>query len=212
MRVRDRRIGGNVDDPESLTGSHLDTGSISAYLDGRLESGEKARVQGHLADCPECRREMTELVDLMKAHDRPRRRWPVVATGVAAAAAVALLISVPRVREAMDDPGALRAPEAATEREAVRSLPVISPPPDASLTREEVVFAWESAGEEAAYRLTMTDEEGQTVWRIDTDATWVDPPSDLELRPGQIYFWYVDAVLSDGTTATTGVNRLRLAP
>lgn len=201
-----------MDDLESLAGGHLDAGSISAYLDGRLGSGEKERVQKHLADCPECRREMSELVDLLKANEGRRRRWPLAATGIAAAAVAALVIGGSLMREAADGPGTVRTPEGAAERESVRSIAVISPSPEASVAREAVAFAWEPVGEGTTYRLTMTDGAGRTVWSTVTHESAVDMPEDLQLHPGEIYLWYVDAVLSDGTTATTGVTRLRLTP
>lgn len=199
-------------DPDIETGDHLDPREISAYLDERLPEAEKERVQTHLFDCSTCRAEVAELVDLLGEHERrPQSRWRVAA-GIAAAAGIALLVGVPALRQAEEDPDVLRLPEAATERESVRSIPVVSPDPSSTVSREAVEFAWEPMGEGVAYRLTITDPGGVTVWAVETDDTIVEPPAGVGLRPGETYLWYVDAVLPDGTTATTGVKRLRIAP
>ena len=214
MRVFKRSTRGGVFDPEDTATEHLDPREISAYLDERLTPADKERVQAHLVDCTSCRAEMVELVDLMEAHERkePRRRWPLAVAGLAAAVLATLLIGVPALREKAEDRDVLRSPEAAAEREAVRSVEVIAPGPDRPISRGDLVFEWEPVGDEAAYRLTLTDFGGNTVWTEETQETHVIPPADLDLQAGETYLWFVDAVLADGNTATTGVKRLQLAP
>lgn len=201
-------------DPEAAATEHLDPREISAYLEGRLAPADKERVQAHLVDCASCRAEVVELVELMESHEHgePRRRWPLAVAGLAAAAVATLLISVPALRDTAADPDALRAPEAAAQREAVRSVDVVSPIAERPISRDDLVFEWQAVGDDAAYRLTLTDSGGSTLWSLETHETRATPPSDLDLRVGETYLWYVDAVLVDGTTATTGVKRLQLAP
>jgi len=213
MAIFTRSTRGDVFDPEATATEHLDPREISAYLDERLAPADKERVQAHLADCALCRAEVVELVDLMEAHEKgaPRRRWPLAVAGLAAAAVATLVIGVSALRDTSADADALRAPEAA-EREAVRSIEVISPGPERRLSREDLVIEWETVGDDAAYRLTLTDSGGSTLWSLETHETRAISPPDLDLRVGETYLWYVDAVLVDGTTATTGVKRLQLAP
>lgn len=200
-------------EPESTATEHLDPREISAYVEERLSPAEKERVQAHLIDCASCRAEVVEVVDLMKAHERetPRKRW-LLPAGLAAAAIATVLIGVPALRETGEAPDSLRAPEAAAVREAVRSVDVIAPSPDRPVPRGDLVFEWETVGDDAAYRLTVADAGGMTLWSLETHETRAIPPSDLDLRKGETYLWYVDAVLADGTTATTGVKRLQMAP
>ena len=40
--------------------SHVDEGTLHAYLDGELPSTERAAVEAHLADCAACRGNLTE--------------------------------------------------------------------------------------------------------------------------------------------------------
>jgi len=54
---------------------------LSAYVDGELAAGEVARLEAHLADCPECRREvdrlrsLQEVTDAMKLAEAPPEKW-----------------------------------------------------------------------------------------------------------------------------------------
>src|SRR5207249_2573904 len=40
--------------------SHVDEGTLHAYLDGELPSAERAALEAHLADCATCRANLTE--------------------------------------------------------------------------------------------------------------------------------------------------------
>ena len=76
------------------------------YLNGTLQSTERAQVEAHLGDCPVCRRELAELSELAEALDlhaesdqRPDARKPArasfpAALGWAAAASVVLIASL----------------------------------------------------------------------------------------------------------------------
>jgi hypothetical protein len=55
------------------------------------------------------------------------------------------------------------------------------------------------------FRFTLTGQSGEPLWFHETSETSVSLPSEVELRPGETYFWYVDVLLPDGRTGTTGV-------
>lgn len=214
MASHDRVTTGAVMDPDPPEiERHPDAREIAAYLDDRLPEAEKDRLQAHLAECEECREEMVELVELIEVHEQGgRRRWTIPALLAAAAAAVALLVIVPTVREDVEAPTAFRGAEEAAEREAVREISVVAPASDRAVARAGLVFAWEPVGEDASYQLTVTDSAGVPVWSAETDGTRLAPPENAGLEPGGTYLWYVDAVLADGTTATTGVQAIQLSP
>jgi hypothetical protein len=48
------------------------------------------------------------------------------------------------------------------------------------------------------------------VWLHETVDTAVSLPPDVALEPGGSYYWYVDALDSDGVSLTTGTRRLTL--
>lgn len=62
------------------THQHLDTDALSAFLDERLDGEQREEAAGHIAICPDCRRELRELratVDLLRGlpQYRPRRSF-----------------------------------------------------------------------------------------------------------------------------------------
>ena len=196
---------------DELAMRHLSSEEIAAYADGEVAAAEKDRIQTHLADCSVCRAEMTELTDLLHAHGR-RRRWTVAASGAAAAAVAAvLLIGGPFSREVPEESRGIRSPEMAAKREAVPTIPATAPAPDATVEQTELVFTWRSLGEGTLYRLTVTDEGGDPRWHGEMYDTTSLLPSDVVLERGRVYLWYIDALLTDGQTATTGVQRFRTA-
>lgn len=84
---------------------------LSAYLDGELVTLEHRRVTNHLTDCADCRAELQELdrariavrslpgVEMTMTTEvpvvsGPRRRGRIVAGGIGAAAAAALLVGL----------------------------------------------------------------------------------------------------------------------
>lgn len=50
--------------------SHLDDGTLHAYLDGELSTVERARVEAHLAECEPCRERLVEERSLIERADR----------------------------------------------------------------------------------------------------------------------------------------------
>ena len=97
--------------------AHVDVDTLSAYLDHQIAPAERARVEGHLADCIACRDELDGLrrtVTLLQALPRvpvpraftlseaqvgirrpePRPAWVGWARGLAAVTAIALVAVV----------------------------------------------------------------------------------------------------------------------
>jgi hypothetical protein len=68
-------------------------------------------------------------------------------------------------------------------------------------------FAWHAGDAGSRFKLTLVDEQGATLWSVDTGDTVVTPPHDVFLAPGRTYFWYVDALGADGRSMTSGAHR-----
>ena len=197
---------------EGMDGQHPGSQDVAAYLDGSLTAAAKAEMQDHLAECDKCRAEVSELAELLHGGTR-RRRWTIAAPAAAAAAAAVFLFAGPLARQATEPPGSVvRAPGAAADREAVPTVQILSPPLDAEVIRDGLTFSWEPVGTDALYRLTLTDEAGDPVWAVETSEPSIEPPEDLNLEPGVLYFWYLDALLPDGQSHTTDVRVLRILP
>ena len=192
----------NNQDPSS---DHLSPAYVAAYVDRALSTDARRTVEMHLADCEECREEIAAVVSLIR---RPRRhRWSYVMLPAAAAAAVLLLVALPSRIDERGEP-TLRS----TVSEGVSTIAVVGPASGESVPADDIELAWRSFALEAQYNVRLTTAEGSEVWRTSTRDTSAALPSDLGLLSGQTYFWYVDALLPDGSTATTGIRRLTVGP
>lgn len=194
--------------PEEAS-EHLDSGRLAAYVDDLLPAQERRRVEGHLADCDPCR---AELIDVGRLVHEPRRRtaWRALGvTGVAAAAAIAALLFASR-SERPDAEGPVF--RDGVVQEGTPGFETLSPAPDGDVNLVGLVFRWRAAGPEAFYRFTLTDASGDVVWTGNTQDTEVVLPSAAGLGRGRTYYWYVDALLEDGGSATTGLQRFATAP
>ncbi|MGH7584649.1 MAG: anti-sigma factor family protein [Gemmatimonadales bacterium] len=175
---------------------HLSPDLLSGFLDDDLTADERSGVETHLASCAECRAELADVRRLLA----PRRRdWLPVLVPAAAAAAVLLVLVWPR------DPGAPSETRAGPTEEA--PLAVVSPAPGAEVAPGSVAFTWRSAGEGASYSLTLQESDGRVAWTSLVADTVAVLPDSLALAPGHTWFWFVDAMLPDGRSLSTGVRR-----
>jgi hypothetical protein len=74
----------------------------------------------------------------------------------------------------------------------------------------DVILRWAPIEPDARYLLTVTTAEGDSVWELMTADTSAAVP--IALEPGGEYLWYVDALLPDGSSASSGVHHFRVTP
>jgi hypothetical protein len=96
--------------------------------------------------------------------------------------------------------------------EAVPEVLAVAPAPGAALGPERIEFVWEAVESNATYRFTLTDEGGDPLWTAETTETAVTLPGEVSLEPGGRFFWFVDALLADGGSATTGIQNFTVRP
>jgi hypothetical protein len=200
--------------PEETPPGHPESEEVAAYLDRTLALADRARVEAHLAECAECRQELVEVSRLLESApqgEAGRRRAPALAAAAAAAAAVAAVlllrpaeIPVPRGEVLRSDPPAAV--------EGVPTIPARAPAEGAAVPGGGLAFAWGGAGDDALYRLTVSDEAGTAHWTGTTADTLLALPAGTTLEPGRAYFWRVDALLPDGRSATTRARRFTTLP
>lgn len=188
--------------PDTAT-DHLSPETVAAWLDHRLGDEARAAAAAHLASCADCRQEIVELQALLAEPSflrSPRR----ILYPLAAAAAVMLAIGIPAARSAWFGP-----PPALVNRTqpgASARLMAISPVADAALDGTPT-FSWHAADAGSRFKLTLVDEQGATLWSVDTGDTVVALPREIALVSGRTYFWYVDALGADGRSMTSGAQR-----
>lgn len=193
---------------------HLSPGDLAGFLDRDLDTTRRQRVEAHLDSCWACRHEaaevarMSETAFAAKGIERRPRRWlPLVLTGALAAglAGVALV----RRSHAPDHTTVTQPVRAPTLSEGRARIGSVSPADNATTPARAVRFTWRALAADF-YRISVLTESGAPVWTLDTSDTSVTLPTDLSLRPGEAYFWRVDAI-SAGISATTGSHRFQVA-
>jgi hypothetical protein len=188
---------------------HLDSDLVAAYAEQRLDQSERGRVEAHVADCADCRRELTE-VSIALAAGR-RRRGIIRAVPVAAAAVLALLVIGITSNDAGDQTQDQLRPGSDLS-DGVSTLAVHAPISTGSLSRAGLRFIWSGSGADALYDFTITDSSGTVVLRARTSDTLLILPDTLRLVPGSRYHWWVDVLQSDGRVASSGIRELVVRP
>ena len=207
-----------------MSADHLNESDIAGFLDGDCTPSEHIRIEGHLEECAACRKAVVDVGRIAAAYDssdaaspplpkpaRPaiaRRTWIWAAAGTALAASLTFVILG---RSSQDDAG-LRSSVRSSEPSAFVSRPsllVASPADDAEVNGDSVLFQWSSRGQ-SAYRMTILDETGASVFTRDTPDTLLVIAATPTLAPGRRYFWHVDAI-SDGVVATSASRTFRVA-
>ena len=187
--------------PDAADERHLDSSDVASYLDRALPLVERERVEAHLAECSPCREEVIE-VSRLRRRRAVRRGWLVLAPIAAAAAIAVIVISRPsgplETGPILRDGGVETSP----------TVFLVSPADSGIVERRGVSFTWRSGGARVSYRLTVTDERGDVLWSSVVTDTTARLPATIALPAGRTSFWYVDALLPDGRSVTSGVRRV----
>jgi len=162
-------------------------------------------MEEHLSTCDECRRDIIEASSVGEGRRRGRRR-AVVLLPLAAAAILATVIFLPQAppTPSADSGARLRS----RESQAASTITALAPSPGQAVSLDGITFRWNSAGDGAFYRVTLTDPGGKVLWTVSTadTALALSTADAVRLEPGKDYFWYVDALLPGARTATTGIQ------
>lgn len=188
---------------------------LSSYLEGGLPAAERERYEEHLSGCRSCRRRLVEGFDQrsgMETHSvpadlqarvraiprrgRPRRLAWAAAAAAVLAAALGLRLYLGTTPPAEPPSDTLRSSPSSTLLEPV------APAAGATLGGDALSFRWTSRVGARSYSLTILDAAGGIVYRQTTDQPELTLKGS-ELPTGGTYYWYVTAVLEDGTTLET---------
>lgn len=192
---------------ESMTVDHLPAEDLAAYLSRGRHAPAFQRVQAHLADCAECRQEAAHIARVVRAGTRGRMlRW--TGAGGAAAAAVLVLAVWAGAHPRAPDTDITRG-TAGSVVEAAAVAPIV-PLGEVSLAARQLAFAWRPVAGAVEYRLTLSNATGGTIWRRATTDTALVLPLEVSLARGVSYYWYVDALVADGGSVTSGAREFHL--
>jgi|SRR5882724_5472250 len=184
---------------------HLEVHEVVAYLEGKLMAAARARLEGHLSDCDQCAAEIAAVMRL-RARRPARFRWLTIGTAAAAAAIVgAVLLGPPHRRPVTSGPDVERTPGSA------QVIAVVSPA-EGAIVAGHPVLRWQAISRAPSYRVTVTREDGDSVWAVSTSDTTVTIPAAVALTSAGRYYWYVDALLPDGASFSSGLHEFKTAP
>lgn len=188
----------------------LDERAIGDLLGGRLTRELRAPLVAHLLACAHCRSILAATGRLLndpqvaKEIPRPRRvlwqRWPLP-LGLAAAAAVLLLLWPRSVQRSDSVPGMREPSPAATQAPG----PIA---PRGSVARV-VQFVWSSVPGVDRYRVRLYDGEGGVVWTTETSDSVAVLPASVVPAAGS-YFWKVEAQTEWGRWVGSDLTEFRL--
>lgn len=186
---------------------HLTSEDVAAYLDDALSESDSARIQRHLAACDACRSEISSVSQLLDRAPRARRRFAAFPALAAAAVVIVVLGRAAIDRNSTSEQ--LRGNATPAVHEGVPGFRAVVPR-DQLNVRDGAVFVWRPPLPGASYRFVLTDEQGGMIWTGATNDTTVTLPASTLLRQDQRYHWFVDAVLPDGSSATTGITSFQV--
>jgi ElaB/YqjD/DUF883 family membrane-anchored ribosome-binding protein len=188
--------------------AHLSSGDVAAIVDRSISRDARERAERHLSSCQQCRDELVECTRLANTAPTGRvRRVPWAWVGVAAAAGIIAVATLPRAT------GGIRhdASQRGGEPHATRIL-TFAPTGLAIVSQRDLRFVWQRDGVNTNYRITVVDANGTNMWRTDVSDTSVAPPARLRLAPGARYFWRVEALHVDGSVSQSLMTSFRIAP
>lgn len=184
--------------------THPSASTLGCYVDSSLTPEERNEVDAHLSRCADCRLVMRETAHTLARRRRRLHTLTGIGIATAAAAVVAALAIFPAQESDTELP--LTRDPGSYER-ATTTIPVFSPERSAS-PGARVDFVWASMGADVRYRLSLSTPEGEELWGVSSPDTVATLPANVELTAGGRYVWFVDALLADGGSATTGLRRL----
>jgi hypothetical protein len=185
-----------VTEPSDPTGRHLELAAVARYVSRTLRPGEREEVERHLADCTVCAGEIGDLIRLRDRVRRPRQ-WIRLAPAVAAAAVVLLIVWTGRPR---------------LETPTTRELPltsVVAPTPLPVQPQHPTVLRWSTVRGAIGYRVVLYDSLGQTLLETERPDTMLALPDSLDLVPGGLYLWKIEAEASPDRWTSSELARFR---
>jgi hypothetical protein len=191
-------------DPNALRPeTHLEPHQVAGYVAGTLSIADRRQVEGHLADCEPCTEEVAAVARLARPRGSPSRWLPAAAAAAAAIAAVTILVP--------GRSGPVAPAETLRAGGSDAGIAIVSPPEGSTLGAESALV-WRSVPRATSYRWTVTTEDGDSLAAgFTSDTTALMPAAVIEAQSGTRH-WYVDALLSDGSSASTAIHEFRTGP
>jgi hypothetical protein len=196
-------------DAEPLGSIHVDDTLLAAYLDRRLSDEDRDRLEDHLAGCDTCRERLLAATGTLRGERRRTRARSASAVAVVTVGIAGVFFLVP----SSPTPGSPQLRSGSSDPlGAAPALEAVTPTDGETVVVGSTLLVWRSVDGAARYRITVSDPESGVVFEKDVADTVVSLGSMGPLAPGEAYVWYVDALLPDGRSVTTGVRSFSVRP
>jgi hypothetical protein len=188
-----------IESEPTTSETHLDPAEVAGYVGHTISGDTRRRVERHLADCEACTGEVAAVARLGRPRGSPR--WLPYAA--AAAVLASLLVFWPRAGSRIGD-------DTLRDGVAADSITVVAPADGAGLGASQTLVWRRVPG--ATYRVTVASSDGDSLWALHTSDTAVTLPATITADSGLTRHWYVDALLPDGSSRSTGMQSFRTGP
>ena len=194
---------------EPLSSTNMGDALLAAYLDRGLGDEERDGLEDHLAGCDECRGRLLAAIGTLGGERRRKRALTASSAAAVAVVMAGIFFLVP----SSPTPGTPQLRGSASDTpEDIAALEAVSPGDGTIVAAGSALLVWRSVDGVARYRITVSDPESDVVFEQDVPDTVVALRSIGSLVAGEAYVWYVDALLPDGTSVTTGVRSFTVRP
>ena|SRR5579872_1720137 len=173
---------------------HVDDETFERYACGELNAVDRARVEAHAAECPDCARVLRGLTMLAReaarfdtSVARPARSWPSWGIPAAIAAALAIVVLAPMMWTTLRNRS-----NASVAREASPDV-IQAIAPRGRVAAGSITFAWHGWDGATRYEVRLFEADGALVWFGSTDDTSIPLPPEIKLAPRR-YYWQIRAV------------------
>ena len=175
----------------------LDDDTLAAMAEGSLDGARQPTALSHVAACARCRHivasvaraladpELSREIRVVEQGSPRVRRLIPIAVGLAAAAAIMLIVLPPKLE---DPPSAHRAPPITAAPAPLAMAPV-------GHVSDAETLQWSSVAGADRYRVTLFDIDGSVRFASEVTDTSVAIPSSVILVAGRAYAWRVEARL-----------------
>jgi hypothetical protein len=189
-----------IESDPTTSQAHLDPAEVAGYVGGTIAGDARRRVERHLADCEACAEEVAAIARLARPSAAPR--WlPYAAV---AAVLAGLLVFGPR-GDSRDSDDTLR------DGGPAAAITVLAPP-DGAVLDGPATLVWRSVPRAVTYRVLVTGSDGDSLWAVHTSDTAVRVPPVPNVDTVTLRHWYVDALLADGSSLSSGMRSYRARP
>ncbi len=212
---------------------HVTDDNILLYLEDELSQLDRVQLEAHVGRCNDC---ATQFAALARLPDALKRNVPVQLSNEVLKRAIGIVggresgsrwtfrffnsplrlafAGVSVLAVALTTYLLIPRPEPLQFRSTDATTPMLSlfPLDGATVRAKSPVFQWSAVVRSSAYKFSLMDENGVSVWNWDIRDTSLVLPSTVVLIPGKTYLWRVESFLADKTLERSALHVFTYAP